>query len=242
MNLISKNKMLIQLLLIIISMLVLMSFSNQRNKSKVIKDIDIDIQYEEDMLITQNMVNKLLIEKIRHPQNLLTDDLLLNQVEELFSKHAAFSQSNVYKTIDGNLNIVLKQKRPIARYYSANKKYYITEDGSSMPLSDIHTARVPLVIGNEEVLSKKGFVELLRTIDNDEVLKQNITGIQAVSGNMIILKSRLNDYDVVFGSINTLDNKLLKYKAFLINQTKDNQPKHYKTVNLTYKNQVVCTK
>jgi hypothetical protein len=48
-------------------------------------------------------------------------------------------------SIDGVLKAVVKQKTPIARVFTDEGSFYIDYQGSTMPLSDEYTARVPIV-------------------------------------------------------------------------------------------------
>ena len=58
----------------------------------------------------------------------------------------------------------------------------------------------------------------------------------------ISLKLRLLDFEVSVGNIDNLEVKLKNLKAFYQKAKKDNMLDIYKSVNLQFDNQVVCTK
>ncbi len=242
MNVIKKYQNTLKLSFILLVVFGMLAFSHQRYQNKQIQDISIEIDYTEELLITQSLVNKLLIEKILQTNKIAADAVDLNEIENYFNQHPMFLHSNVYKTIDGKLNVHLKQKKPLARYHSAQKRFYMAEDGKPMPLSEVQSARVPLVIGDLKSVEMSDFLKLLTLINADEFLKKNITGIQIKSKNNLVLNNRVYDFDVIFGSLSNIEKKLSNYKAFLLKTHNEAQIYEYKTINLIYKNQVVCTK
>jgi cell division protein FtsQ len=84
--------------------------------------------------------------------------------------------------------------------------------------------------------------QLLDYIYKDAFLNKNIIGLSVTPVGNMILKSRGDDYDIVFGKPINIERKFENYKAFLQDAAKDTLIKNYKTVNLKFTQQVVCTK
>ena len=242
MNWFYKHKKTLRLILMILVVFFLMAFSKKRHQNQQINQIDIQIEYYEELLITQSFVNNLLIEKIRQSHFAKLDDLVLNDVEDDLKNHPMFLNSTVYKTINGTLKVHVKQKKPLARYHGSAVRFYIAEDGQKMPLSEVQSARVPIITGQKEVVLSKDFIQLLTIINQDEFLKKNITAIEAKPNKSLRLKNRLFNFDVEFGKLVSIEKKMFKYKAFLLKGIQDNNLDQYKIVNLIYNNQIVCSK
>jgi cell division protein FtsQ len=110
-----------------------------------------------------------------------------------------------------------------------------------MPLSQYHSARVPLVTGvNEKQL--KEVHPLMDFINNDEFLTRHVTGINRASSGKYEIHLRQLDFVVVFGEVKDIELKFKNFKAFYQKALKDKKLDAYKKVDLQFGDQVVCTK
>ena len=135
----------------------------------------------------------------------------------------------------------VEQKTPIARVEN-DEMFYIDDEGFRMPLSTEHSARVPLVYGVVEDEDLQRVYKLALAAFNDSFLKIYLTEIHQNKNKEISLKLRLLDFEVLVGNIDNLEQKLKNLKAFYQKAKKDNMLDVYKSVNLQFDNQVVCTK
>jgi cell division protein FtsQ len=149
--------------------------------------------------------------------------------------------AQVYLTVSGVLMAKVEQKVPIARVQNS-EVFYIDDQGFRMPLSTQHSARVPVVYGIVEEEDLKRVFKLALTAYNDTFLKTYLTEIHQNKNKEISLKLRLLDFEVSVGNIDNLEVKLKNLKAFYQKAKKDNMLDIYKSVNLQFDNQVVCTK
>ena len=69
-----------------------------------------------------------------------------------------------------------------------------------------------------------------------------MTEIHQGENKEISLKMRLLNFEVLVGSLENLDEKMKNLKAFYQKAKKDKVLDIYKSVNLQFDNQVVCTK
>ncbi|MGY8925283.1 MAG: cell division protein FtsQ/DivIB, partial [Flavobacteriales bacterium] len=135
----------------------------------------------------------------------------------------------------------VEQKRPIARVDS-DDVFYIDEDGFRMPLSSQHSARVPLAYGIVDEADLETVYKVALTVYKDSFLKTYVTEIHQNENKEISLKLRLLDFEVLVGTLDNLEIKLQNLKAFYQKAKKDTMLDVYKSVNLQFDNQVVCTK
>ncbi len=220
--------------------IVLFSFSNDRNNKRKLSKMNVEFVDEGNHFITYPMVNKLLIQNNDTITSIAKEHLVLNKLEGILNTNQMIQEAQVYYTVNGQLGARIKQRKPIARV-TGKTPFYIDVEGESMPLSPVFSARVPLISGtiNKEKLEEV-FV-LSKYIYEDDFLSKNIIGIHK-RDNEFELKLRMNDFEVLLGSVESIETKFRNFKAFYKKAQKDNTLNKYKTVNLRYSNQVVCTK
>jgi cell division protein FtsQ len=90
---------------------------------------------------------------------------------------------------------------------------------------------------NKEELNK-----VFRYIYDDEFLHKNIIAIQVLPNGSLKMMNRNFDYVIDFGRTINVDRKFKNYKAFFQKAIQDSLINKYKTVNLKFTQQVVCTK
>jgi cell division protein FtsQ len=151
-------------------------------------------------------------------------------------------KSDVFVSINGVLKAVVKQKTPIARVFDSNHSFYVDYKGDKMPLSRNFTARVPLVSGEINKINNAKLAELFRIIYNDEFFKKNIIGVQIMPNGSIKMFNRNYDYQIDFGGTVRMNAKLNNYKVFFQKAVLDSSLNKYKTIDLRFAQQVVCTK
>ena len=109
-------------------------------------------------------------------------------------------------------------------------------------MSDVYSARVPLVKGNVSGYFKKGFVKAFRAIDEDDFLKKNIIAVEIFDNGSMKMFTRSHNYEIMFGRPVLIDKKFKNYKAFYQYAQKDTLLDKYKSINLMFTQQVVCSK
>lgn len=219
----------------------LYAFSSHKNNSRSVTKIAVQFTGNENVYITTEMVNKLLIQNQEQLFNLPKDNLDLKEMEFLLESNDMIKSAQVYLTVNGEVRTKIEQKQPIARVYSVTT-FYIDEDGLWMPLSSQHSARVPLVTGVVEKENLEAVYKMALKIHKDPFLKTYITEIHQNESEEISLKMRLSEFEILVGPLENLDKKINNLKAFYQKAKKDKALDIYKTVNLQFDNQVVCTK
>lgn len=231
----------IRLLLIIIALGFLYAFSANRNEHRALRKSEIKFDRSENLFMTPEAVNKLLIEKNRASETVGKENLDLNKLEKTVNAHEMVEESEVYVSVDGVLKAKVKQKTPIVRVFDASGSFYIDHQGRTMPLSALYTARVPLVTGSVN-RGNKDLMKVFRAIHEDDFLKKNIIGINVLSNGTLVMKNRNYAYDIDFGKPIHVERKFKNYKAFFQKAALDSTINNYKSINLRFTQQVVCSK
>jgi len=226
---------------LLVLMVFLFAFSSLRNAERNVQNVTINFIGNDNLFITQETVNKLLIQKEGDPTKMPKEILDLNGLEMALNSNPMIKTAEVYLTVNGEVRVDVKQRKPIARV-STNASYYIDDEGSFMPLSTNYTARVPLVKGYVEKNKLDNIFVIANKIYNDEFLKTHIVEIFQKQDNTIILKTRALDFEIILGNLDMLDKKINNFKAFYQKAKKDKSLNKYSKVNLQFENQVVCTK
>lgn len=232
----------IRLLLIFGLVVFLFAFSTRRNEQRKLAKSLVEFVGEEQLFVTHETVNKLLIENKKDASAIRKVALDLNNLETVINQHDMVEKSQVYVSVDGVLKAVVKQKTPIARVFQANESYYIDYEGTKMPLSDIHTARVPIISGLNSQDEMLQLIDLFRYVYDNDFLKKNIIGIQILSNGQLKMKNRNFDYEIDFGKSLAFEEKFKNYEAFFYKAIQDSSIHQYKKIDLKYSQQVVCTK
>ncbi len=232
----------IRLVLMFAVVIFLYSFTSHRNALRKIQKTEVVFVGENTLFLKEETVNKLLIEKNTDLKTLNKVDLDLNKLEKSINKQEMIQKAEVFVSVDGVLKAVVKQKTPIGRVFDKAGSFYIDYEGSSMPLSDNYTARVPLLSGEIAVVKKEKLSEVLRMIDKDEFLKKNIIGVQVLPNGSLIMANRNYDFQIDFGRTINIERKFKNYKAFFQKAVLDSTLNKYRRINLKFTKQVVCSK
>ena len=224
------------------SLVLLYGFSSTRNLEKKVSIINIKFEEKNSKFLTNTMVNKLLIQNDQTVEKLQKSVIDLYGLENQVNDNPYVKKSSVFLTINGTLNSIVKQRNPIARIVTKDNSYYIDEEGVKMPLSAIYSARVLLISGFNEEESLREIVNLVTVILKDEFLKKELIGIHKFENEEYQFAVRSGDYKIDFGKSINIDVKFKKLKAFYSKVFLDKTIHQYKTVNIKYHNQVVCTK
>ena len=230
----------IKFVLLLALMAFLYGFAEKRHSQRKLTGSEVHFTDNENLYVTVDAVNKLLIQNEEANENLGQETLDLNKVETLLNSHDMIENAEVFLKLDGKLSAIVTQRKPIGRAVG-NTSFYLDKNGEVMPLSENFSARVPLMLGFDESSILTAY-PLVSYIKNDSFLSKHITTIQRLENGRYELKLRKADFVVYFGEIKNIALKFNNFKAFFKKALKDKKLDTYKRVNLQFGNQVVCTK
>jgi cell division protein FtsQ len=220
----------------------LLAFSSKRNEDRMLAKSVVEFTGGDNLFITNESVNKLLIENKNDARTIRKDKVDLNRLEKSLNRHEMIEKSEVFVTIDGVLKARVKQKTPIARVLDENGSFYIDYVGNTMPLSEQYSARVPLITGAVNNDNRRKIAEMFKLVHDDDFLKKNIIGATVSATGNIVLTNRNFNYQIDFGKTINMERKFSNYKAFFQKAVTDSTISKYKIINLKFTQQVVCTK
>jgi len=251
-------------LLLLAYLIVSLAFAEENRKKVICKSVNISISDENmNQFLKKEDISKIL-ENYRFKMIGAPIDSINTFLEvQLINKNPTVSNSEAYTTVNGKLNIVVEQRKPILRV--TNKKlqnYFIDKSGQLIPILKQYAAFTPIANGNIEepfdvtvirniFPSKKDSIlrpniiynlfYIAKYIDNDDFWRSQIEQIYVNNKQDMILVPRVGSQIIIFGKADEIDNKFKKLKSMyrVFNEIGWN---NYKIINLKYKNQIVCTK
>lgn len=235
------NRDIFKIVVLLILVVGLYVFAGSRSNSKIVSDLSVGFPGNENLYITRESVNKLLIQNYGGLENVPKEKLALNTIEKVIETNEMVKSAQVYLTVNGELMSKIVQRRPIGRI-EGSTKFYLDDEGKRMPFSKYHSARVPIITGKITESSLKSVYDILKYINTDDFLLKNVIGIHVESLDKFQLKFRMENFVVDLGKPENLVGKFNNFKAFYTKADGDETLGMYKAVSLKYNNQVVCTK
>jgi cell division protein FtsQ len=183
--------------------------------------------------------------------------------EQIINKNPAVSATSAYATIDGKMNIKVEQRNPIVRVTNKElRNYYLDRTGQLIPILKQYAAYTLIANGNisepfevnccrnifpsnkDSILRPNIIYDIFyvaRYINDNDFWRSQIEQIHINNKHEIELVPRVGSHIILFGKADNIDIKFRKLKAIYraFNEIGWNK---YKTINLKYKDQVICTK
>lgn len=231
-------------ILVPVSLIVLYVLVSNQSRNAVCSDVDIKLNYKtEKPLLNETDLYRLLglnkgkSELIGKPLK----ELKLNVYEQKLLKHNAIKRANVFLGVRGDLKIEIHQREPIIRVKPFGKKdYYLSEDKVHIPLSQNFT---PDLIPVSCIMDSKVdniLCTLMSYVNNNTFWKEQIEQFFVSTNGDISFIPLFGNHEVILGDENDLEEKFKKLELFYRKGLSKIGWNKYKTVNLKYKEQVIC--
>lgn len=247
--------------------IVLMSFANRSHSRQYCSGVVVNVCYgDAERLITPEIIKSQLQKEFGKFENKLLGDISVGQVNRFMQKNQYLLKSDVHLTVEGELVVDATQCKPILRVLTmTGSSYYIDEQGKIMQADSRFPVRVVVASGQlgfdadprgkdlKNIMSnKKGITPEILNIDNafkvsqvlesDSIMQALTEQIYIPAGGSIALITKTGNHTVLLGDASNLEEKFANLKTFY----RSGLPKvgwdRYRSINLAYKNQIICTK
>lgn len=222
------------------------------SQSFIKMEIKIDSNNADRKLLNKAAVMKLMREHLGFdPEVSNIEEIDFRQLEEALEANPYIQKAQVYLNGRHELQVTITQRKPIARVKSQQVDYYVTSDGTKVPLSQYSTLRVPLVTGFVEMLSGdtkeqralfNKMVEVLNVCEDDKFLSALIEQIDINRQGRITVIPKIGKEKIVFGDLTDYEEKLDKLKKYYKWGKSQDGWNKYAYLNLEYKNQIALGK
>jgi len=228
-----------------------LGFSSGERHSLVCRGIEIDIcDSSVSRFINSDDVENWM--KKHHPeiQGKLIDSINIRVIEEELSRIEAIENVDVFPALNSNdtvgggtIVIKITQRQPVFRVYSRKLDYYVDKDGEIINWTPRYTPRAILVIGDfTRDFARESVLPLVKYIVNDQFWKAQIDNIFITSNGEIKLIPRVGEHEIIFGTPDNYRTKLRNLKKLYTDGFRDGGWTKYKSINVKFENQIVCTK
>lgn len=247
-----KIKSLIFAICCAVGLVALGSFISLRQKAKTVKKVSvkIDNEYNNYFISDLEVRNLLTRDGARKLEGTEAQDLDLKNLEMRVKSHKFVKDAQIYRDLESNINVSIKQNRPIARILHADTDAYIDRDGNILPLSDRFTARVlPITKSvlapafNKEFFQDsagRAYLQLIEFIERDDFWRAQIAQMHIDAKGKVVFLPQVGDQNIEFGKPEDVDNKFRKLMVFYQKVLPVVGWDRYKRVNVEFHNQIIC--
>jgi cell division protein FtsQ len=247
--------------------LVTLGFVQEKQAHRKATGLEISVSSDdESFFVTRDDIRQMLTDKGDSIVHQPLSTIHVAELERLIVNNPCVEDAEVFVSVNGQVRIKASQRKPVARIFAlSGETYYMDEDGKLMPWSANYTADVVAVnglvtesYGNWYRYSAKE-IEAMPTlkvysvlddifrianfIHKDPFRKALIGQIYVNAEKEFELIPNTGTFRILLGDSEDLDEKFNKLKIFYregLRNTGDWNA--YSTINLKYKNQIVCTK
>ncbi len=243
-----------------------LGFTEYRRSEMKCREIVINIDDSlGNSFVQPNDIEQLINDKFGILKGKLINSINISLLEKIIDGNPFVLKAQVFSTIDGKLIVEVKQRTPIVRVINnLNESFYIDNNGVMMPMSEMFSAHVPVANGNifnreteqrirritEQEIKDTSFTPTLLEkifmvcdyIHIHDFWNAQIEQVYITAAGEIELIPRVGNQTILFGDEKEMDVKFSKLYTFYkegLSKTGWNQ---YKTINVTFKDQVVCSK
>jgi len=247
-----------------LSLVVLMGFVGSSMKDQECRKVQIEVEDDGNYFVDEADVMDMLSSKGSRLQGSRMEDINTGMLEKIINTNPFIQNAEVFSTIDGNLNVTVKQRTPVLRIMNAKEEdFYIDENGVFMPVSDKYTA--PVMIANgyifnsyaerkvkisgynpSDTVTNRQMLEQLYTLTSilrkDAFWNAQIEQLYVNEWQEIEMIPRVGNHKIIIGDVSHAEEKLGRLLTFYKKGLNKIGWNTYHTINLKFKNQVVCSK
>ena len=175
-----------------------------------------------------------------------------NDLEKKIKSNPHIKKVTLYKDLTGNLNVIVNQFQPIARIVHENKSKNFDIDGEIFQTSLGYSHRVLLIFLTSKInflnnnLNNTEFgvdlLNMVKYIESDKFLSKIVSEIEVDNFKNIIIRPQISKQKIIFGYPDDLVNKFRKIKIFYDDIAPAKGWNTYSSVNVKYRNQIICDK
>ena len=250
----------------VVLLFVLLGASISSSNRSNLADVKVHIDFGEgNYFIDKEEVEEVVSDLGYIKDSALLAEIVPSRIEHVLENNPFIKDAEVYENLNGILNVEVNVRQPILRIFnSKGRSIYLDDEGRFMPLSPKYSSRTPIANGyinsefskyigasifelpdslnTPDVLVMADLFKIVQTCRADKFWKAQFNQFYVNEEGEIEMIPRVGDHMILVGNSSNIDKKLNKLQMFYekgLNKTGWNE---YKTINLKYASQVVCTK
>jgi len=239
---------------------VLLGFIESSKSGAVCEGIEVEfVRNADEPLVTEDFVRQTILEVSDQIVGQNLRQVNFDRLEEALNEIPYLNHVVVYTTIDNQLMVSVTERKPIVRLIDGNgRSALIDSEGYLMPLSSVSALRLPVITG-EFNLEKSAVERNLHASDSlvapevsksfdmgklifaDSLWMAQFQHLSFESTGDLVAFPQVGNHTIIFGS-DRFAEKLEMLQIFYREGMSQEAWNKYKSINLKYKDQIVCTK
>ena len=168
-------------------------------------------------------------------------DININDIEKRLKLEAPIKNAEVSTQLNGKINIQIEQRVPLIRIFTADVfNFYLDNEGIRIPASGLDPARVLVATDIQGDTMIKKVYTVSTYVHENAFMKALSEQIFVNSQSDLIIIPKIHKQRIIIGDTSDLDDKFARLEAFYRDGMKNFGWEKYKTINLKFKDQVVC--
>jgi cell division protein FtsQ len=186
-------------------------------------------------------------------------EIPVTDIENRLAEVRDLKYAEVYTTVDGILHVDADQRDPVMRVIPKNGgDFYVDEDGVVFRRRGLYSPRLQIVVGDINITSDmlrgvsvldtssksvlRDIYYLVQFIQNDSFWSAQVDQLSVESDREIDIVPRVGNQIVHLGTVDNFEQKFMNLEAFYKDVLPEVGWRKYSTINLEYKDQIVCKK
>ncbi len=239
-----------------VGFVVVTSAAITKQRSIACKKLHIELDNDKGLFFVDEADVRKAFTKLcgQQPEGKPMKTLDLAKLEDELENNPYIENANLYADIQGDLHVRITQKEPLLRIINNNGvSFYIDKKGYKIPVSSKFTSRIPVATGiidptqvfegkvaDSTVLNE--LYQLALFIEKDPFRSALVEQVYVDERGEFELIPMIGSHSILIGRSDDLEGKfrqlMIFYKEVLTNVDEST----YKTVNVKYKDQIICTK
>lgn len=239
---------------------VMLGFIESTKSGAVCEGIEVEfVRTIDEALLTEDFVRQTIMDVSDQIVGQNLRQVNFDKLEDALNAIPFLNHAVVYTTIDNRLQVKVTERTPILRLMDENgTSAMIDTEGYLMPVSRVSTLRLPVITGSfhldrgaiennlhtsDSLVAPKLAVayEMGNLIYGDSLWKAQFQHLSFESNGDLVAFPQVGNHIIIFGS-ERLEEKLEVLRIFYREGMSQEAWNKYKSINLKYKNQIVCTK
>jgi len=250
-------------LMFVVAIFVVMGFINSSKNNQILGLPDVKISvFEDQVFLTEDdIINRLKGQGLVNV-NMRYSEVDINKVEQFLEQMNEVKSVKVFINSGNFWEVKIELKQAISRLFNLDgSSCYLDKDGNLLPTSINYSAHVLTVNGyinetdftkNVETVINNDSLRTLEVLDDlyaisdyvclSNFLSAQITHIYVNANKEFELIPRVGNQRILFGKAENIAGKFKKLEVFYKEGISNAGWNKYDTINIMYKNQVVCSK
>ncbi len=222
----------IGLLILVISLCLFSSLTEYENNFKSENIIYESNGFFDNKKVVDSLMNNDFFKK-------LINNNEFQKVENELKKINSIKDIEVYRKNNIELGFNISDREPIA--YILNSNSFLDNSSILIDRVDKVIDSLPKIYGSLENQNRLKIVKIIRKFNEDRVFKNKLEKLWYEKDELFIRIKNL-DFDIRFGNVNKLNNKLEMLKGFYFYIYNDSLMSKYEQIDLVYNNRLIAIK